>query len=70
MEKIKELESQTLNPKDIEALKEQSERGIEEAIALHSAINKLKKDPGFMTNDDIERLSALIETYKNSPFLK
>ena len=69
MEKMKELESQNLNPKDIEAVKVQSERKIEEAITLHSAINKLKQDPGFMTNGDIERLSALIETYKNSSYL-
>ena len=69
MKKIKALQSQILSPKDIEDLKEQSEWKVEEAIALHSTINKLRKEPGFMTNDEIERLSALIETSKNSSYL-
>ena len=70
MEKIKELESQTLSPKDIEAMKVQSEQKIEEAIALHSEINKLKKDTSFLANDEIERLSALIATSKTSLYLE
>ena len=69
MEKIKSLERQTVSPKNFEALKEQSERKVVEAIALHSAINKLKKEPGFMTNDEIQRFSALIEASNNSPYL-
>jgi regulator of replication initiation timing len=64
MAKIEDLEGQCLSSERIEALKEQSAKKVEEAEALHLAINKLKKDPGFLTDDEIQSLSNLVETSK------
>jgi hypothetical protein len=66
-EKIKELESSAfyLSQEELDKMKKMSAKKIEEAVSLHNSIEQIKKETGYLTKAEAEKLSILLELSKS-----
>jgi hypothetical protein len=66
-EKIKKLESSAfyLSKEEVDKMKKNSAKKIEEAISLHNSIDQIKNEMGYLTKVEVEKLAILMELSKS-----
>jgi hypothetical protein len=66
-EKIEKLESSAfyLSQEEVDKMKKISSKKIEEAISLHNSIQQIKKETGYLTKAEVEKLTILRELSKS-----
>jgi hypothetical protein len=66
-EKIKELELSAfyLSQEEVDKMKKISSKKIEDAISLHNSIQQIKKETGYLTKPEAEKLTILMELSKS-----
>jgi hypothetical protein len=63
-EKITELENSAsfLNQADIENIQEKTSQKVQAAISLNTTLEELKRDPGFLSKAEVDRMTILKES--------